>query len=196
MSAYTPETLPLVAGERPTPVVPSGVLGMLTFAVAEAMLFAGLVSAFTIIRASAVVWPPRDQPRLPVEETALNTAALLVSGVLLFLAQRALRRDRAAAARLLLISLLLGVFFVTFQGAEWVRLIGQGLTLTSSSLGSFFYLIIGLHALHAVAAVALLACAWLGLRRGGLASSQLATAAVFWYFVVGVWPVLYYRIYL
>jgi heme/copper-type cytochrome/quinol oxidase subunit 3 len=196
MSAHTSETLPLIAGERPAPVVPSGVLGMLIFVVAEAMLFAGLVSAFTIIRASAVVWPPRDQPRLPVEETALNTAALLLSGVLLFLAQRALRRDRAAAARLLLISLLLGVFFVTFQGVEWVRLIGQGLTLTSSSLGSFFYLIIGLHALHAVAAVALLARVSLGLRRSGLAAGQLATAAVFWYFVVIVWPVLYFRVYL
>jgi cytochrome c oxidase subunit 3 len=196
MSAHTPEPIRLIAGDRRTPAVASGVLGMLIFAVAEAMLFAGLISAFTIIRASAVVWPPRDQPRLPVEETALNTAALLASGVLLFLAQRALRRERAAAARLLLISLLLGAFFVTFQGAEWVRLIEQGLTLTSSSLGSFFYLIIGLHALHAVAAVALLARAWLGLRRGGLAPDQLATAAVFWYFVVGVWPVLYCRIYL
>jgi len=196
MSAYTPDTLALATGERPAPAVPNGVLGMLIFAVAEAMLFAGLVSAFTIIRASAVVWPPPDQPRLPIEETALNTAALLLSGVLLFFAQRALPRDRAAAARLLLISLLLGIFFVTFQGAEWVRLIGQGLTLTSSSLGSFFYLIIGLHALHAVAAVALLARASLRLRRGGLASGQLATAAVFWYFVVGVWPALYFRVYL
>ena len=196
MSAYTSDSLSLAAGERPAPVVPNGVLGMLIFAVAEAMLFAGLISAFTIIRASAVVWPPRDQPRLPVEETALNSAALLLSGVLLFVAQRALRRDRAAALRLLLISLLLGVFFVTFQGAEWVRLIEQGLTLTSSSLGSFFYLIIGLHALHAVAAVALLTHTWWGLRRGELASGQLATAAVFWYFVVGVWPVLYFRVYL
>jgi cytochrome c oxidase subunit 3 len=196
MSAYTPEALPLAAGEQRAPAVPSGVLGMLIFVVAEAMLFAGLVSAFTIIRASAVVWPPRDQPRLPVEETALNTAALLASGVLLFFAQRALRRDRARASRLLLISLLLGTFFVIFQGAEWVRLIEQGLTLTSSSLGSFFYLIIGLHALHAVAAIALLAHTWLGLRRGWLASSQLATAAVFWYFVVGVWPMLYFRVYL
>jgi len=44
--------------------------------------------------------------------------------------------------------------------------------------------------------VALLAHASLGLRRGGLAPGQLATAAVFWYFVVGVWPVLYFRVYL
>lgn len=196
MSAHTSAPIHLVAGARPEPAVPNGVLGMLIFVVAEAMLFAGLVSAFTIIRASAVLWPPRDQPRLPVEETALNTAALLASGLLLFLAQRALRRDRAAAAHLLLASLLLGGFFVAFQGAEWVRLIEQGLTLTSSSLGSFFYLIIGLHALHAVAAIPLLFHAWLGLRRGGLAADRLAAVAVFWYFVVGVWPVLYYRVYL
>ena len=46
--------------------------------------------------------------------------------------------------------MLLGAFFVVFQGAEWLALIGQGLTLTSSALGSFFYLIVGSHGLHAV----------------------------------------------
>ena len=90
----------------------------------------------------------------------------------------------------------LGAFFVVFQGVEWVQLIGEGLTLTSSSLGSFFYLIVGLHALHAVIALGLLGVTWARLRRGWLASSQLATAEIFWYFVVGVWPVLYLTVYL
>jgi len=196
MSAHVSKPTPFIAVPRNEPVVPSNVLGMLIFVVAEAMLFAGLISAFTIIRASAMVWPPRDQPRLPLEETAINTAALLLSGVVLFFACRAFQRDRATAGRPLLIALLLGVFFVAFQGAEWVRLIDQGLTLTSSTLGSFFYLIIGIHALHAVAAAALLAHAWLRLRRDQLEWSQLATVAVFWYFVVGVWPILYFRVYL
>jgi len=196
MSADISKPIHLVAASQRAVVVPSNVLGMLIFVIAEAMLFAGLVSAFTIIRASAMIWPPRDQPRLPLEETAINTIALLASGVMLFVAHRAFQSDRAAAERPLLIALLLGAFFVVFQGAEWVRLIGQGLTLTSSTLGSFFYLIIGIHALHAVAALALLAHVWLRLRRGSLASSQLATAEVFWYFVVGVWPVLYLRVYL
>ena len=57
--------------------------------------------------------------------------------------------------------------------------------LTSSTLGSFFYLIVGLHALHAVVALGLLVATWRRLRSGFLASSQLATAEVFWYFVVG-----------
>jgi heme/copper-type cytochrome/quinol oxidase subunit 3 len=92
--------------------------------------------------------------------------------------------------------MLLGAAFVGLQGREWVLLVTQGLTLTSSTLGSFFYLIIGAHALHAGVALGVLAWVWWRLERGWLASSTLAAAEIFWYFVVGVWPVLYWRVYL
>ena len=186
----------VVAQSPRQPVVANGVMGMLIFVFTEAMLFAGLISAFTIVRSSALIWPPPGQPRLPVEETAVNTAALLASGLALFAARRVFRRDPARAIRPLLLSMLLGAFFVVFQGVEWVALIGDGLTLTSSTLGSFFYLIVGLHALHAIVALGVLAYATWRLRRGWLSSSVLATAEVFWYFVVGLWPVLYLRVYL
>jgi cytochrome c oxidase subunit 3 len=186
----------LVAEARREPLVPSGVLGMMIFVLTEIMFFAGLISAFTIIRSTALVWPPPDQPRLPIETTAVNTAALLASGVMLFVAHRAFHRDRRDAATPLLAAIGLGGFFVCFQGVEWVRLIHAGLTMTSSTLGSFFYLIVGLHALHAVVALGLLLYTLRRLRGGWLASSQLVTAEVFWYFVVGVWPVLYGVVYL
>jgi cytochrome c oxidase subunit 3 len=170
---------------------------MLIFVATETMLFAGLISAFTVYRASSVVWPPPDQPRLPFEETAVNTIALLASGVLLYLACRTLRAgDHTKGHKFLLASTALGAFFVFFQGAEWVALISDGLTLTSSNLGGFFFLIIGLHALHAIAAVGVLFHAWLSLRKGFVSLSLLAAAEVFWYFVVGVWPVIYLRVYL
>lgn len=195
-SARTAGRLRLASESRSTQLVASSVLGMLIFVAAEVMFFAGLISAFTIIRAEAPIWPPANQPRLPIERTAINTIALLFSGVALAIAQRAFTRDRRAARTPMLVAMLLGGFFVLFQGAEWWALIRQGLTLTSSSLGSFFYLIVGLHALHAVIAIGLLAAAWWRLQRGWLAQSQLVTAAVFWYFVVGLWPVLYGVVYL
>lgn len=188
--------LRLASHQPRRPIVANGVLGMLLFVVSEAMLFAGLISAFTIVRSGALVWPPPDQPRLPVASTAVNTLALLASGVLLGVAWRAFRREPARARRPLLASVLLGAFFVVFQGVEWVALIREGLTLTSSSLGSFFYLIVGLHALHAVAALGVLAWAWWRLQGGWRAESQLQAARIFWYFVVGVWPVLYGVVYL
>lgn len=189
--------LRVAAKARREPLVASAVMAMLIFVVMEVMFFAGLISAFAIIKAGAMVWPPPDQPRLPVERTALNTSALLASGAALLLARRAFRRrSRASVEGLLLAAIALGAGFVLFQGVEWVALIRQGLTLTSSSLGSFFYLIVGLHALHAVIALGLLVYTWVRLRRGWLASSQLATAEIFWYFVVFVWPVLYLTVYL
>lgn len=180
---------------RPRPI-PNAVLAMLIFVVTETMFFAGLVSAFTIIRASAPLWPPPDQPRLPAEETALNTAALLLSGLMLFLARRCFWSDARRTRVFLTLAMALGAFFVVFQGLEWVALIRQGLTLTSSSLGSFFYLIVGLHGLHAVIALGVLAYAWTRLQRGWLPPALFGAAEVFWYFVVAVWPLLYWRVYL
>ena len=46
-----------------------------------------------------------------------------------------------------------------------------------------------------VVALGLLAYALLRLQRGWLASSQLGTVEVFWYFVVGIWPVIYLVMY-
>jgi heme/copper-type cytochrome/quinol oxidase subunit 3 len=185
----------VVAESGREPVIPNGVLGMLIFVMTEIMLFAGLISAFTIVKAGATVWPPPGQPRLPVEQTAINTLALLLSGAMLFVACRRYQRNRADARAPLLAAMLLGVFFVGFQGAEWVALISEGLTLTSSTLGSFFYLIVGLHGLHAVAALIVLASAWVRIQRGWLAQRHLAAAEVFWYFVVGIWPPLYLVVY-
>ena len=76
---------------------------------------------------------------------------LLVSAGALYHATRAFSRERARARRPLFAAIGLGAFFVCFQGYEWVSLVSHGLTLTSSNYGSFFYLIVGTHGLHALA---------------------------------------------
>lgn len=178
-------------------VAPNGVIGMLIFVVAEVMFFGGLISAHTIVKSSALAgWPPPGQPRLPAGETLINTAALIASGVMLFLAHRRFARSSAAAKAPLLVSILLGAFFVVFQGVEWAALLHEGLTFTSGPHGGFFYLIIGTHALHAVAALVVLLWAYVKLTRGSLVLSQLLTVQILWYFVVGLWPILYWRVYL
>lgn len=108
--------------------VPNAVLGTIVFVGAEVMFFAALISAHTIARASAMggIWPPPGQPRLPVGRTAINTAALLVSGVMLWLANRYLPRAQKTAQRYLEAAIVLGAAFVSLQGVEWVRLIRKG----------------------------------------------------------------------
>ena len=173
-------------------------LGMAVFILTEVMLFAGFISAFVITRNSAGpgAWPPADQPRLPFERTALNTAALLLSGLLVGLAQRALQREGPRAARVpLTAGLALGALFVGLQGVEWTALLRQGLTLTSSQVGGFFYLVIGCHALHAVVALSLLGWCWVSLVTGHFVRSRFGAAQLLWYFVVLVWPTLWLVVY-
>ena len=188
---------------RPRPhrakkIVSNSVLGMILFVFVEIMLFAGFISAFVIIKARAVgsVWPPPNQPRLPFAETAVNTTALIASGVALLIAHTMFQRGNRDIRTLLASATVLGATFVALQGVEWLALIQEGLTITSSTYGALFYTIIGAHALHAVAAIAALGWAFARLLSDRLTKEAMSTVALFWYFVVLVWPFLYFQVYL
>ena len=178
-------------------VVPSGLLGMVMFVGTEVMFFAGLISAFTISKAGAPrgAWNLPAGLVLPLASTAVNTVALFVSGALLWVAARQHQARSPATPQTLLAAIFFGALFVMLQGREWVGLIGHGVTLRSSALGAFFYLIVGTHAVHAVAALAALGVAWWRLRDGRLSYGFFLGAQTFWYFVVLIWPVIYARVY-
>jgi cytochrome c oxidase subunit 3 len=174
------------------------VIGMALFVFTEVMMFAGFISAFQIAKSAAPAgfWPPPDQPRLPLGTTAMNTVVLIASGVALFMSHRAfLARGARAALGLMGVAIALGAVFVAAQGIEWAHLLAQGMTLTSSQLGSFFYLIVGAHALHAVIALGILAAYWRALRADRLTRPTFGAILVFWTFVVVLWPVLYLQVY-
>ncbi len=182
---------------RPRSVASNAVIGITIFVVTEAMFFAGLISALTIVRAGAGGdWPPPGQPRLPLEATAFNTLVLLASGVTVWLAGRAHAARPERRQRLMLISLGLGSTFVVLQGIEWQALLRAGMTLTSSHQGSFFYLIVGAHALHALIAIVFISIACWRSSRSALNAEWFRGFRIYWYFVVLLWPLLYLKVYL
>lgn len=177
----------------------NAVLGMVLFLLAELMFFTGLISAYFVLRSGAGAWPPPGQPRLPIEVTAFNTVLLLASGVTMALALGKAQQVVSKGYRAYLIAtLLLGAAFVSIQGFEWVRLIGYGLTTSSSIYGGTFYLLIGVHALHVLGGLAVLGYV-LRKTRGFLPVAGrgrwLTVAAMYWLFVVLLWPVLYGLVY-
>jgi cytochrome c oxidase subunit 3 len=173
---------------------------MLVFLGAETMLFAGFVAAFLVFRLGAQVWPPPFQPRLPVGLTGVNTAVLLASGYTMWRAVGGLRRREGAEARRRLAqTAVLGASFLGLQGYEWLRLLRFGLTADSGIYGGLFYLVIGAHAVHVAGAVVALVALGCATRSASLASRdvlRLAAFSLYWYFVVGLWPVLYVLVYL
>ncbi|HKY34089.1 MAG TPA: heme-copper oxidase subunit III [Candidatus Polarisedimenticolia bacterium] len=187
------------APPRP-PAVTNARVAIVMLIAAETMFFTGLLGAYVVLRGTAVAWPPPGQPRLPLAVTWANTAVLALSCWTMTRAWRALHRKDA---RLLVVSLtqtaVLGSAFLAVQGTEWVRLIGHGLTLTASLYGATFYTLIGVHGLHVAAAVAWLVAA-AALSRGSRFTLRRAASvdvcAIYWYFVCGLWAVLFPLVYL
>jgi len=99
------------------------------------------------------------------------------------------------AKTLFLRALLLGATFVGIQGYEWVNLIRYGMSMLSGIFGATFFLIIGTHGLHAAAAVIAMTILYMGFRNDKLTVGQMAGMKLFWFFVVGVWPILYTLVY-
>ena len=185
-------------GTTRTPIS-SGVFGMLIFMVTEAMFFAGLISAYMVIRAGIEEWPPWGQPRLPVVATAFNTIVLLASGFIMVHSRACFKKNELALGRRWLgISILLGTFFLVFQGYEWIQLLKFGFTLSSSVYGGLFYLLIGAHGFHVMGALAVLFYAWYRIKTPGnpITPEGLYPFQMLWYFVVCVWPVIYVLVYL
>jgi heme/copper-type cytochrome/quinol oxidase subunit 3 len=116
------------------------------------------------------------------------------------LAVRAVRTGAIASLiRQLTITALLGSTFLVIQGNEWIRLIHFGLTASSSVYGGLFYALIGAHAVHVLCGLIWVIVVRVQARRGRYSKSRCAsvqTSAMYWTFVVALWPVLYGLVYL
>lgn len=174
-------------------------IGMLLFLATETMFFAGLISAYLVLRAQVSLWPPLDQPRLPTLVTGINTAILLVSGWAQFLSQRSYWRYQLPWFRLWsFVSVMAGAVFLTIQGYEWWHLVAYGLATNASVYAGTFYVLVGTHALHVLAGLIYLSavcyCSW---RREYSFNGYLRIklSLMYWTFVVAMWPVLYLLVY-
>lgn len=184
----------------PPPVVSNARLAMLGLIVAETMLFAGFIGMFLVFRLAAPAWPPPNLPRLPLVLTGINSLVLFGSIIPMTLALRAVRRnDDVAVRRNVRLTATLGTLFLLVQGFEWIRLVGHGLTLGSSTYGGSFYVLIGCHAVHVFTAVVWLAIVAMLAVRGRFTATQhdgLEMCGIYWYFVSGLWAVLFPLVYL
>ncbi len=181
------------------PVVSNTRLAIVIVLVAETMLFAGLIGMYLVFRLSAPVWPPPDQPRLPILLTALNSAVLFASLLPLTRALRHARHHEAAGRAGVQLAALLGAVFLLVQGFEWLRLLAHGLTPSGSVYGGAFYLLIGCHAVHVLVGVAWLAALAVRERQARprwASTAGLEMCTIYWYFVCGLWAVLFPLVYL
>ena len=178
----------------------TAVFGMTLFLASEAMLFAGLIAGYVVLRLSSPAWPPSpDLPKLPVVLTGINTVFLIASSFTYHAAEVAVKKGKKGTAWLFL-TVLLGSLFLCIQGYEWYHMHHEGLWFNTGGVyGSSFFVLTGFHGLHVL--IGVLMIAWALIRQlGGAYTAQshtyLILAGMYWHFVDVVWLFLYSVLYL
>jgi len=124
--------------------ISKGYLATWILMIAVTMLFAGLSSAYIVLR-GVPEWQNITVPRL----VWANTLVLFASSVAIEFARSAVRKDQLDAVRQwLAISGILGFGFLVGQVLVWRQLVKAGVYLATTIHSSFFYVLTGVHALH------------------------------------------------
>ena len=178
----------------------TAVFGMIIFLASEAMLFAGLIAGYIVLRLSSPAWPPSpDLPKLPILLTGINTVFLIASSFTFHAAEVAVKKGKSGVAWLF-VTVLLGSLFVGVQAYEWYHMHHEGLWFNKGgAYGASFFVLTGFHGLHVL--IGVLMIAWALIRQlGGAYTAQshtyLILAGMYWHFVDVVWLFLYSVLYL
>ena len=181
--------------------------GMLTFLASEAMLFAGLIAAYIVVRTSAGAgYRPEGAPYLPWVLTGFNTIILISSSVTCVFAEKRIARGLRPTAWLL-ITAILGATFVSIQGKEWFNLFHEHMWFNSAGelhetghiYSSTFFVLTGFHGAHVVIGVLLLLVSTIKSFFGQFKPTRhtfMECTALYWHFVDIVWVFLFTILYL
>jgi cytochrome c oxidase subunit III len=208
-TATVTETTPRGPTSRPNLVS----VGTIVWLSSELMFFAALFAMYFTIRSvdkgEGLRWPGAH---LDLTLGSINTTVLLLSSVTCQLGVFAVERGQIRRAGRIgqfwkwglrewyVLSFLMGLYFVLGQGYEYLGLIHDGLTLSSSAYGSVFYIPTGFHGLHVTGGlVAFLFMLGRTYAAKTFTHEQQVSAIVvsyYWHFVDVVWIGLFTTIYL
>jgi heme/copper-type cytochrome/quinol oxidase subunit 3 len=184
---------------NPMPGVSTMKFAMWLFLASEALFFAGLISAYVLLRITSPSWPDVSE-LLNVPLVAVNTSLLLISSVTMVYGFASIEDGNQSRLRLFLIATAgLGTIFVGIQAVEWAQLIGEGVSASNSVFGSTFYVLTGFHGLHVVIGILFLVLTIYRASRGRYSQAEhdgVELMGLYWHFVDIVWIFLFTVIYL
>ena len=183
-----------------------GKIGMWIFLISDALMFAGFLLAYGILRGQSEVWRHGNEPILGINFTACLTFLLICSSVSMVMAYAAVvERDRKGALKWLGLTILCGALFLVGQYDEYFGLVvshgltNEGLIFGHSHYASTFYLITSFHGAHVFTGVTYLSVMWFRLWRGKYDDGNydhIEIAGLFWHFVDLVWILVFTLVYL
>jgi len=199
----TAKTSPVINRPSPTSV------GTIVWLGSEVMFFAGLFAMYFSLRANAPALWEADTQLLNVPFATINTIVLVLSSFTaqfgVFAAERLQPRATGLSpvkwglVEWFMISYVMGAIFVAGQVWEYATLVSEGITLSSNSYGSAFYITTGFHALHVtgglIAFLLVIGKTFAAKKFGHYEATSAIVVSYYWHFVDVVWIGLFLIIY-
>jgi len=190
----------------------SSTLGMWIFLATEIMFFGGLFAAYTVYRTAYPAAFEAASRHLDIVLGTLNTGVLLTSSLTMALAVRCAQvGKRHGTVAFLMVTMLLGVAFLSIKGLEYYQkytdhfIPGASFSFPSPhshEAEMFFYLyfaMTGLHAIHMIAGLGVMIVMVIQTARGKYTPAYytpLEVAGLYWHFVDIIWIFLFPLLYL
>ncbi len=188
-------------------------IGVIVWLSSELMFFAGLFAMYFTHRAVAGPEAWADSASvLNLPFSAANTTVLVLSSVACQMGVFAAERFQPSRTGSLFnvarwgmqewytLTFLMGAVFVSGQVTEYAELVEHGMTISSGSYGSVFYITTGFHALHVIggliAFLFVLGRSFTAKRFGHLEAGSAVVTSYYWHFVDVVWIALFFIIYI
>lgn len=187
-------------------------LGMWAFLVTEIMFFGGVFAAYAVCRSLFPEAFAEASNKLNVILGATNTAVLICSSLTMAMAVRSAQLNRQRELILfLLLTILLGTGFLGIKLVEYSHKFQEHLFPGASFqfegphgpqtqiFFCFYFAMTGLHAVHMIIGIAIMASLLLKARRGQFSAeynSPVEVAGLYWHFVDIVWIFLFPLLYL
>jgi cytochrome c oxidase subunit 3 len=178
-------------------------LAMWLFIIADAATFGAILFAYGYLRIANPDWTKPFAFSPTIVNGIVMTVVLLTSSLTMVAAVAAAQSGRVSASvRWLGATILLGIVFAALHLREWFTMIGEGWRLFRNPMGgsplfgATFFGITGLHLLHVICGVIVIAGITIGFRRERFDAGHIETTALYWHFVDLVWMFVFPLVYL
>lgn len=191
--------IPYTVETRPDTGLYNAKLGIWLFLASEVMLFAGLFSAYILLRTGSAQWPHHS---MAVGMATVNTAILIASSMTMVMAWTELKMGNWARHRLFLaVTFVLGVVFLVVKFTEYGEHLGANEWPATDIYFALYYTLTGVHALHILGGVIVMGYflgpgAALRQTRPAQFTNRIESIGLYWHFVDFVWMFLFPLLYL
>lgn len=190
------ETVPL---EYRTQESRLNILGFWIFLGAEVALFATLFATYLVLFQRTGSGPTAAE-LFEVKDVLIGTLLLLTSSFTCGLAIFEMRRGRMSGLiAWLLVTLLLGVGFITVEIREFIHYVHEGATMQTSAFLSSFFVLVGTHGAHVSVGIGWMILIIIQLLQRGLTAKtarKVFIVSLYWHFLDVVWIFIFTLVYL